>query len=339
MTTYTEISVFSDIFGNTPAPSHALTHEQSWNVLVAWFKYQHNSTTFRVQFLRKVSTVLEWSLLVTVLQHLLVEKNEAIANEKKYLKAFLTLVDEYEEEVDFTNCFTMLYEYGTQQLEQYALKLPRLTHCQKRSFRINHRYVPYARTRKRLLRRRQLETSLAYTRCPLVFSKGMSPRILQKKEEYSYTIYVYNHTLLNNLAQCLEYCALCQPNYLCDFHTMPCSLLPVPNVEFWATLQNTLIKVVDRVTFDGYNRIQSLRFLQNTVMKSVPHSIRAPNGLSQKNLFGRLQNLCSKSEHDEDEKIWTKFIEGFDNPYLPELCIFANVPFGTDTSKILTNTK
>lgn len=331
-----KITAFRDVL-RCDILTDRLTDDQSRNVLEAWFKFQHNSNMFQMCFKSKVSEFIDWSVLGEVLEVTLGKASDSRKAQLKFWKAFETLWRLVGPEAIGDGCVELLRDHALEELSECMLLPAPYDSFQKRSFLKNRRTVPYPKTHHRLRHRRMLEHTLNFTRCPVAFSSSMSPILLlapSTGKGFSTDLYVHNHTKIKNLIYSVDYCSSCHLRYHCDFHAKPAVLIPVPDPNFWSSLRSDILQVMDRLTFDGYNRIEALFFLKKFVFSGEIPVVFYPKGCTSRNIFRRLQDLTAGHQcvpvFNDQKRIWSQLC--VPDPTAPEMCMFANVQFGTDSS-------
>lgn len=310
-------------------PSHQLSPSQSFVVFTAWFQYhQHNSGTFRKRF-TKLQDWLDW----TVLEEVVVRQAPRLT-----LLALIELGRTVRIPTPVVHaCLSVIAKSSVQALAQTNLRV-KLNPCIIRSRnRKRQQSCDYPKTHERLKYNEMLETSLAYSHTPHEFSCGFSRLLvpLIKTETDLAEIFVSNHTKIWNMYKRKEFCSLCRHDYDCDFHTRPVILIPTTDRKQWEPLYNPMLAILDKISFDGYNRIQTLYFLETFVFA---HRLEVR--------FSRFSKLCSQTLFCALQKalkpyplnppclvdqirIWNEVIA----PYPiddPTLCIFLKLPFGSD---------
>jgi hypothetical protein len=182
-----------------------------------------------------------------------------------------------------------------------------------------------------------LETSLAYSHTPHEFSCGFSRLLvpLIKTESDLAELFVSNHTKIWNMYKRKEFCSLCRHDYDCDFHTRPVLLIPTTDRKQWEPLHTPMLAILDKISFDGYNRIETLYFLETFVFAyRLEVRFSRFSKLCSQTLFCALQKALKPYPSDppclvDQVRIWNEVIA----PYPiddPNLCIFLKLPFGSD---------
>lgn len=314
-------------------PTEKLSPSQSFVIFAAWFQYhQHNSGTFRKRF-KRLQEWLDWTVLEEVIARQVLLKRIVLLPLVDLRRTVLIPTPVV------TACLLVIAKSSVQALAQTNLRV-KLNPCIIRSRnRKRQQQCEYPKTQQRLKYTEMLETSLTYSHTPREFSCGFSPLLLPLvvTETDLAEIFVNNHTKIYNMYKRKEFCSLCRHDYDCDFHTRPVILIPTTNRKQWEPLHTPMLAILDKISFDGYNRIQTLYFLEAVVF-----------GYRLGTRFSRFSKICSQTLFCSLQKalkpyptnppclaeqvcIWNEVIAAYpiDDP---NLCIFLELPFGSDCS-------